>query len=65
MWEYAQAIKNVFPKADITIKEDPKAALVNDTCVDNSLAMKEIGYSPDFTLEEGIEDHVKTLWKRP
>jgi len=61
MWEYAQAIKNVFPEANITIKEDPKAAIQVDTCIDNSLAMKEIGYCPDFTLEQGIEDHAKRI----
>ena len=61
MWEYAQAIKSVLREATITIKEDPKAAIQVDTCLDNSLAMKEIGYSPDFTLKQGIEDHIKNL----
>jgi len=61
MWEYAKAIKSVLPKADITVKEDPDAAILVDTCLDNSLAMKEIGYCPDFTLEQGIEDHSKKL----
>lgn len=61
MWEYAQAIKNVLPDAKITVKEDPEAAQLDDTCINSSLAAKEIGFIPDYTLEQGIKDFASKL----
>jgi nucleoside-diphosphate-sugar epimerase len=61
MEEYVQAIKNVFPGANITLVDDPAASIIDDTCIDSRLAAKEIGFEPDFTLEQGIKDHMSTL----
>jgi UDP-glucose 4-epimerase len=58
---YVQAIKNVLPKANITIINDPETSMIDDTCISSLLAVGKIGYKPDFTLEMGIEDHARAL----
>ncbi|MDR1572120.1 MAG: NAD(P)-dependent oxidoreductase [Clostridiales Family XIII bacterium] len=61
MEAYVQAIKNVFPRADITLIDDPGASIIDDTCIDSRLAAEEIGFTPEFSLEQGIKDHMDSL----
>ena len=58
--QFCEAIKRVIPGADITMKSDGKTP--NTMGVFNvEGAKREFNYSPIYTLEQGIEDHVKTL----
>ncbi|MDR1978920.1 MAG: NAD(P)-dependent oxidoreductase [Synergistaceae bacterium] len=58
--EYCDAIRRVIPKADITMVDDgAKPATMG--LFDTRGAREHLGYSPVFSLEQGIEDHVKTL----
>ncbi len=59
MYEYADTIKRVLPKAAITIHKTDMPQNQTNTCVDITEAGKQLGYTPDFTLEQGILDHVK------
>lgn len=61
MEEYITTIKSLYPAADITLVDDPAGTTVSDTCLDSSLAKREIGYAPDYTLRQGMEDYIKAL----
>lgn len=58
--DYVEAIKKIIPGAKINIIEEPETDIC-DTCINSDLAKKEINYFPDFTIETGIEDHIKTI----
>lgn len=61
MRDYVQAIEKVFPQSKIELIDDPAATIVDNTCIDSSKAAAALGYVPQFTLEQGIADHVKSL----
>jgi nucleoside-diphosphate-sugar epimerase len=60
IYGYVEAIKKVISNAKIDIIEESETDIC-DTCINSDLAKKEINYFPDFTIEEGIEDHIKSM----
>jgi nucleoside-diphosphate-sugar epimerase len=56
-YEYAAAITEVLPKADITIQDTGSAAVPVNTCMDPAAASAQIGYKPQYSLKEGILDY--------
>lgn len=61
LFDFAESIRKVLPQADITVEDDKNATIIDNTCIDNSLAKKEIGFQAQFTIEEGIDDFVQQL----
>ncbi|NLM14477.1 MAG: NAD(P)-dependent oxidoreductase [Clostridiaceae bacterium] len=61
MADYVKAIRTIYPRSQITIIDDPNATTVDDTCIDSRLAAEVLGFEPEFTLEQGIKDHMATL----
>lgn len=61
MYEYAETIKKVLPQAELTIRENPDAAVPVNTCMSPVAAKEQIDYSPGFSLEDGIRDYIDAL----
>ncbi|GHV46246.1 NAD-dependent epimerase [Synergistales bacterium] len=60
--EFCEAVKRVLPKANITLLDDG-AKPGTSGAFDTKLAKEFLGYTPLYSLEKGIEDHVKHLSK--
>jgi len=58
---FADTIKRVLPGANITLRKLEHPVENINTCVDISAAERELGYIPDFTLEQGIMDHLRVV----
>ncbi len=58
--EYIRLIRQIIPKAEISLIEE-EGTDICDTCINSDLAKKEIGYWPDYTIAEGIADHIRTI----
>jgi len=63
MLDYADAIREILPKADITLRKKPGATTPVNTCIDSAAAREQIGYTPDFDLRAGILDHIGLVVK--
>jgi nucleoside-diphosphate-sugar epimerase len=60
--EFCDAVRRVMPKANITLVDDgAKPATFGR--FDTRRAREHLGYSPVYSLEQGIEDHVKAVSK--
>lgn len=60
LFELATIIQSHYPKTQIVIKERDKSSPFRGTlCIDK--AKRLLGYSPKFSLEEGIADYIKKV----
>jgi nucleoside-diphosphate-sugar epimerase len=60
--QFCEAIRRVIPKANITLVDDGAKPATHGR-FDTRRAKEHLGYSPVYSLEQGIEDHVKILSK--
>jgi len=65
--DIARIVKEVIPGADITIapelNEFEKKDMAKRGTIDISLAKKELGYSPEYSIEDGIREYIE-LYKK-
>ena len=58
--ELVVAVQKTFPESQITIAESDKERAVA-SAVDSTLAREELGYEPQFSLDDSIPNHNQTL----
>ena len=56
--------REIFPDADIEIGDGKETSSPYPTSFDDSKAREDIGWSPDYTLQEGMREHVEILRSR-
>ena len=62
--EFAEAVKKIYPHADIEIGPGLdyfRRGFNTYSVYDISRAQKELGYSPEYNLENGVRDYIETL----
>jgi UDP-glucose 4-epimerase len=62
--DFVEAVKKIYPGADIQIGPGRDYFIIGHnvySIYDISRAQKELGYSPQYTLEAGVRDYVETM----
>ncbi|MFC6875390.1 NAD-dependent epimerase/dehydratase family protein [Halobellus marinus] len=57
--EMADVVRSVLPDADITVSNEGKLPWTQR--IDDSAARADLGYAPEYGLEEGVRTYVETL----
>ena len=59
--EAMEIAQKIFPEAQIEIKDGTETSSPYPTSYDDSKARDELGWNPDYTLEQAMKEHVEIL----